>query len=69
MLMNGGEVTMNKTIKLRSPVATKEITISKSEDIYFVDIVAYGNLEQGQFNNLKSCFNFVREYFNMQKGA
>ena len=60
---------MQRTFYFRSPVATKEITISKQNGTYFVDIIAYGNLELRQYDNLKDCFNFVREYFNMQKGA
>ena len=60
---------MQRLFYLKSPVATKEITISKQNGTYFVGIIAYGNLELGQFDNLKDCFKFVREYFNMQKGA
>lgn len=60
---------MQRIFYFRSPVATKEISISKQNGTYFVDIIAYGNWEQEQFDNLKDCFNFVREYFNMQKGA
>ena len=53
---------------LKSPIATKEITITKPKDIYFVDIVAYGRLDQKQCNTLKDCFDYIREYFNMKKG-
>ena len=58
---------MQRLFYLKSPAATKEISISKQNGTYFVDIVAYGNLEQGQFDNLKDCFNFVREYFNLER--
>ena len=59
---------LSRIIKLQSPIATKEITITKPKDVYFVDIVAYGKLDQKQCNTLKDCFNYIREYFNMKKG-
>lgn len=59
---------LNRTIILQSPIATKEITITKPKDVYFVDIVAYGRLDQKQCNTLKDCFDYVRKYFNMKKG-
>lgn len=59
---------LSRIIKLQSPIATKEITITKPKDVYFVDIVAYGSLDQKQCNTLKDCFDYIREYFNMKKG-
>ena len=59
---------LSRIIKLQSPIATKEITITKPKDVYFVDIVAYGRLDQKQCNTLKDCFDYIREYFNMKKG-
>ena len=59
---------LSRRFTLKSPIATKEITITKPKDIYFVDIVAYGRLDQKQCNTLKDCFDYIREYFNMKKG-
>ena len=61
---------INRRFTFQSPVATKEIEISKPDesDVYFVDIVAYGRLDQKQCNTLKDCFDYIREYFNMKKG-
>lgn len=59
---------LNRRFTFQSPVATKEITITKPKDVYFVDIVAYGRLDQKQCNTLKDCFDYVRKYFNMKKG-
>lgn len=59
---------LSRTIKLQSPISTKEITITKPRDVYFVDIVAYGRLDQKQCNTLKDCFNYIREYFSITKG-
>ena len=60
---------LSKTITFQSPVATKEIEISKPDgsNVYFVDIVAYGRWDQKQCNTLKDCFYYIREYFNMKK--
>jgi hypothetical protein len=61
---------LNRRFTFQSPVATKEIEISKPDgsNVYFVDIVAYCRWDQKQCNTLKDCFNYVREYFNMKKG-
>ena len=59
---------LSRRFTLKSPIATKEIAITKPKDIYFVDIVAYGRLDQKQCNTLKDCFDYIREYFNMKKG-
>lgn len=61
---------LSRRFTFQSPVATKEIKISKPDgsDVYFVDIVAYGRLDQKQCNTLKDCFDYIREYFNMKKG-
>ena len=61
---------LSRRFTFQSPVATKEIEINKPDgsDVYFVDIVAYGRLDQKQWNTLKDCFDYIREYFNMKKG-
>ena len=54
---------------LKSPIATKEICISKQKGgLYYVNIIAYGNWATMQFFTLKDCFNYIRTYFNLQKG-
>ena len=61
---------LSRRFIFQSPVATKEIEISKPDgsNVYFVDIVAYGRWDQKQCNTLKDCFDYIREYFNMKKG-
>ena len=61
---------LSRRFTFQSPVATKEIEIDKPDgsDVYFVDIVAYGRLDQKQCNTLKDCFDYIRKYFNMKKG-
>lgn len=61
---------MFRNFKLKSPIATKEVVIShrSKNDLYYVNIIAYGNWVTMQFFTLKDCFNYIREYFNLKKG-
>ncbi len=60
---------MFRKIIFKSPIATKEIFIDKQkDDLYCVDIIAYGNWDATNFKTLKECFNYIRTYFNLQKG-
>lgn len=61
---------MFKIFTLKSPIATKEICISKQKDdlFYLITIVAYESCYSKQCKTLKDCFNYIRETFNIKKG-
>lgn len=61
---------MIKIFTLKSPIATKEIYISKQKgDIfYLITIIVYGSCYTKQCKTLKDCFKYIRETFNIKKG-
>ena len=62
-------IKMFKIIKIKSPIATKEISISKQKGQYYytVDIISYGNWDCTQFKTIKECFNYIRHIFGKEK--
>lgn len=60
---------MFKSFKLKSPIAIKEINISKQKSDYFymVNIIAYGTWYTKQCRTLHECFTYIRKTFNIRK--
>lgn len=50
----------SKSFYIRKPFATKEVIITRENNMYIVDIIAWGTWFTETCVDLKDCFNFIR---------